>query len=115
MAEKKNKYKYVFAIDNREELDEVLEMLGYFDCDELSDDDIDEKDEEEILFGNYPKDFDEDTEDDLPFGMDDVEYFERQVENLEKVLARKNRQIDELETTVDVLSKRLSLVKAYWQ
>lgn len=113
MAEKR--HKHVFVIDNHEDLEEVLEMLGYFDCDELSDNDIDEKDEEEILFGNYPKDFDEDTEDDLPFGKDDVEYFERQVENLEKVLAKKNRQIDELETTVDVLSKRLAVVKAYWK
>ncbi len=113
MAEKK--HKHVFVIDNQEDLDEVLEMLGYFDCDEETED-IDEKDEEKILFGNYPKDFDEDedTEDDLPFGMDDVEYFERQVDRLEEILARKNAQIEELETTVDVLSKRVAFAKAYW-
>lgn len=108
----KKKHRKVFVIDSKEDLDEVLEQLGYFDCEE---DDIEDKDEEEILFGNYPRDFeeDEDTEGDLPFGMSDIEYFEEQVEHLEDVLSKKNRQIDDLETTVSVLCKMLALEKAY--
>lgn len=102
----KNKSKIHFFVGDKEEFLDCLEELGILGSDE---EDIDEKDEEEMLFGNYPKDFeDEDFDNDLPFDMDDLEYFERQVDRLEDILAEKNQEIDRLEATVEVLAKRLT-------
>ena len=107
MANKKD-FTVAFKVD-KADMEDVLDVLG------LDAEDVyfigDDEEDIEKLFGNLPTfsdEEDEDCEEDLPFGLDDAEWLERQVDTLENIIREKNARIDRLNTTIDALAERLS-------